>query len=104
MFFNTFKIIKVNGQSMSPLYQSGDYLLIKKVNSNRLKAGDTIIFHHCDYGLMVKEILNIAPHKEVVLVRGINTASMTSLKIGPISYKNIMGKVIFHVGKKVAFQ
>ena len=94
------KILKVQGQSMSPLYNDGDFLLLKKTALKRLTPNDQVVFNHPKYGIMVKSVLDINQAEQTLKVKGIHSSSMSSQKIGAIQIEWLLGKTIFHIKKK----
>ena len=92
------KIIKVTGESLSPFYLPGDYILICKCFyfSGSLNRGDIVVFTHSSYGLMIKEIDRINFELQQIHVKGSHPLSVNSSKIGPIAITDILGKVVFH--------
>lgn len=94
------KIIKVAGESLSPEYQTGDYVLLTTpTRLNRLKPGDVIVFLHEAYGQMIKRIERMASDGLQIFVVGTHSRSIDSTAFGPISPDSIIGKVIWHVAK-----
>jgi signal peptidase I len=79
------KIIKVTGESLSPSFLPGDYVLIGKCSY--LFGG---------YGLMIKEIERINSELGQIHIKGSHPLSVNSSKMGPIAAVDILGKVIWH--------
>lgn len=90
-----FKFIKVTGNSLFPEYQEGDYVMVITIPFIRFKKGDTIIFHHPNYGMMIKIIDHIESDK--IQVVGTFPGSIDSRCFGPINRESILGKVIWHI-------
>ena len=95
------KIIKVTGESLSPLFLPGDYVLIKKYTFllGSISEGDIVVFTHPSYGLMIKEIHWVNSELQQIHVKGSHPLSVDSSKIGPIASADILGKVIWHIKK-----
>jgi phage repressor protein C with HTH and peptisase S24 domain len=95
------KIIKVAGESLSPLFLPGDYVLVRKYTFlfGSISEGDIVIFTHPSYGLMIKEIYRVNSELQQIRVKGSHPLSVNSSKIGPIASANILGKVIWHIKK-----
>ena len=93
------KFIKVTGESLSPLFLPGDYVLIAKCSNllGGISKGDIVVFTHSSYGLMIKEIEWINSELGQILVKGSHPLSLDSVKIGPIAFADILGKVICHI-------
>lgn len=93
------KIIKVAGESLSPSFLPGDYVLIGKYSYlfGAISTGDIIVFTHPSLGLMIKEVDRINSELQQIHVKGSHPLSLASRQIGPISVANILGKVIWHI-------
>lgn len=93
------KLIKVTGHSLSPEYKEGDFVLAVKIPlfCCSIKAGDTIIFHHPQYGQMIKRVSWAERSQDAVFVTGRHPDSVDSRNFGPISYEMIKWKVIWHI-------
>ncbi len=88
-----FKMVRVQDHSMSPLYESGDFLLLRCRFTPAL--GQRVVFGHPLYGTMVKEIIALNPLR----VKGLNPVSISSEKMGDIEPHWLIGKVIWHIAK-----
>jgi phage repressor protein C with HTH and peptisase S24 domain len=95
------QINKVTGNSLSPLFLPGDYVVTTKCSLlvKDYQPGDIIVFYHNDHGLMIKEVSSVFPDKLSYLVDGTNPQSVNSETLGPIQRKDIVGRVIFHIKK-----
>lgn len=100
------KLYKVSGNSLSPEYQPGDYLLVALIPFlfHRLNAGDVIVFKHPLYGVMLKKVAAILPETGEVVVSGTQEDSVDSRRFGPISKASFIGKVIWHIRPRGAIQ
>ncbi|MCV2403352.1 nickel-type superoxide dismutase maturation protease [Marinomonas sp. C2222] len=87
-----FKLIKVQGESMSPLLEEGDFVFISRWY-RKLMIGHLVVVDHALYGYIVKRVLHIAPDGQLWL-GGENNKSMQSEKIGWVSPRRVIGKVI----------
>jgi len=96
-----FRIHKVTGDSMSPDFQQGDFVLIATSDfvRKRLKVGDVIIFEHKLYGTLIKRIASFDPETAEAYVEGTRPDSLSSLRLGTIRRNAIRGKVIAHISK-----
>jgi signal peptidase I len=94
-----FQIIKVAGDSLSPFFLSGDYVLIglKPFFSRKIQPGDFIVFDHDDYGRLIKKVLDIDQINDQFTVSGTQPMSIDSKQLGPISSAAVKGKVLFHI-------
>ena len=91
------RILKVTGNSMSPDYQEGDYVVIATGSFflRRLKAGDIVVFQHGGYGTLIKKLDRFAENGDLI-VSGTQADSLDSRRLGPITLKSVRGKVIWH--------
>ena len=92
------KIIKVAGESLSPFFLAGDYVLIGNCSYlfGAIREGDIVVFTHPSFGLMIKEIDKINSGLQQIQVKGSHPLSLDSRQIGPIATADILGKVIWH--------
>ena len=90
------KILKVTGNSLSPFFLPGDFILAWRFPRRfpRLSQGDTVVFQHAAYGIMIKRVVSNHPAENYIQVEGTHPESISSEKIGAISYQDIIGKVI----------
>ena len=96
-----FGILKVTGDSLAPDYREGDFVLVVKIPFllKRLGRGDTIVFKHPDYGILIKRIDSLDTDGGEIYVTGTQPNSVDSRRFGPIRYRDVMGKVIWHIRK-----
>ena len=95
------KIIKVTGQSLSPEYKEGDYVVITTIPFffSALKTGEKVVFHHPVYGTMIKRVERDCAEEQEVFVVGSHSESLDSRQFGPIPKGWITGKVLWHIAK-----
>ena len=95
------KIIKVAGNSLSPFFLPGDYVLIGKNiwSAKGYVPGDFIVFNHPVNGLMIKKVLSIDPAANTFEVAGTHPLSVDSSSLGRIQRRDILGKVLWHIKK-----
>ena len=96
------RLLKVSGESLSPVYQDGDFVLVAKIPLlfKSLHRGDIIAFHHEIYGTMIKQIDDISIDCDRFIVTGTHENSVDSTQFGAISRDVIIGKVIWgHIVK-----
>ena len=93
------RLLKVSGDSLSPVYQNGDFVLVAKIPLffKSLRRGDVVAFHHEIYGTMIKQIDNISIDGESIAVAGFHPNSVDRAQFGSISQDVIIGKVIWHI-------
>jgi hypothetical protein len=63
------------------------------------RRGDIIVFHHEVYGTMIKMVEAVTPGGEEFSVVGTRADSVDSRRFGPISRRDVVGKVIWHIKK-----
>ena len=93
------RMIKVTGESLSPLFHEGDYVLITTVPFvvNKIKAGDTIVFQQLGYGTLIKQVEQANREEGTLVVAGLDPNSVDSRRFGPILRGDVIGKVIWHI-------
>jgi len=93
------KIIKVTGNSLSPFFLPGDYVLVSNYRPGYqyLQSGTVVVFHHSEYGRMIKRINTNYSENKNLKVEGSHENSISSHKLGLIPYSDLIGKVIFHI-------
>ena len=91
------KIVKVDGNSMSPEFQSGDYMIVLKKPFFRLRLGDNVLFKLGHMETMVKKIVRL--ESDQVFLEGSHNHSFDSRNFGYVLKKNIIAKVIYHAKK-----
>lgn len=88
-----FQILRIQGGSMMPEYQNGDFVLIARTRYP--KIGDVIVFHNRLYGTLVKRIEKIT--EQGIYVIGTGENSLDSRRLGPVNPDKVQGKVIWHI-------
>jgi len=93
------RLLKVSGNSMLPVYQDGDFVLVSKIPYlfGPVKQGDIIAFRHELYGTMIKKVKSVSPHKDEIYVTGTQEHSVDSNRFGPITRPDVIGKVLWHI-------
>lgn len=81
------QIVRVEGESMSPCLENGDYIVVKK---KPISLGDVVLIEHSSLGLIVKRI-HTKNADGRFLVAGDNPASTSSEKIGLVASRSILG-------------
>lgn len=91
------KLVKVKGDSMSPLFLHGDYLLLTDFPTPTfwIRKGKFIVFHSEQYGLLVKRIAKIDKHKKVFWAEGMNPYSITTEQMGENDFSSVEGRVLW---------
>jgi len=80
-----FKLIKVIGDSMSPVLSDGDYVITKKPRS--LQPGFIYVINHSDLGRIVKRLHSVKD--TTYTFRGDNASSTPEAVIAPVSAERI---------------
>ncbi len=96
-----FRILKVTGESLSPAYQEGDFVLVSKIPFllTRLKQGDVVIYQHPVYGTLIKYIDKVFPEQGLVTLIGTHEDSIDSRRFGSVPITALIGKVIWQIKK-----
>ena len=55
------RIVKVTGNSLSPFFLPGDYVVVSSFRSGykNLQTGAVVVFDHPEFGLMIKRVKQI---------------------------------------------
>lgn len=95
------RLLKVTGQSLSPRYNEGDFVIVSKIPFFFAcpKAGDVIAFRQPGYGTLIKLVDQVDPASGELLVIGTQPESVDSRVFGPVRQTDLLGKVIWHVAK-----
>lgn len=93
--------IKVSGDSLSPDYKEGDFVITVKIPLflRWLRPGDVIVFEQPAYGVLIKQVDWVDIPLNQVFVTGKNPGSIDSRTFGPIPASNLIGKVIWHISR-----
>ena len=99
------KIIKVTGNSLSPFFLPGDYVLVStyRPGYKNLQVGTVVVFHHSEFGRLIKRVHTNYPETKNLKVTGSHENSISSRKLGLIPYSDLIGKVIFHINQPRTF-
>ena len=95
------QVMKVTGESLSPFFETGDYVLIVKAPFllRSFHPGDILVFRHPVYGVMIKRLEQVSPEGAEFYLLGTHPESTDSRQFGPVARKNIIGKVIWHISR-----
>lgn len=96
-----FKIMKVTGESLSPVYKQGDYVLLLTATwwLKRLEPGDVVVFRHPQYGVLIKKVSHCDQASDKIEVTGTHPLSVDSRQFGPVPRSWVIGKVLWHFRK-----
>ncbi|NKQ40358.1 MAG: hypothetical protein HF962_02165 [Sulfurovum sp.] len=91
-----FKIFKISGDSLYPLYKDGERMFCRRITKNSLlKINDIVVFKRDNIGLMVKQIASINLNKYEL--KGTIPYSHDSRNFGYIDRNNILFKALFKI-------
>lgn len=95
-----FRLLKVSGDSLSPQYRHGDFVLVAKIPFflSTIRRGDIVVFRHPSYGTMIKKVDHVVADRDEIYVIGTHADSVDSKQFGAIG-KAVVGKVIWHIRK-----
>lgn len=94
MTFLGFKIWKVKGHSMFPRIPQHSYVLVGHwLSLTKIKSDQTILINHPKYGLLIKTVA-IVDKNNLIWCKGENSSSISVEKLGPVSKKQIIGRII----------
>ena len=96
-----FQFIRITGDSLSPEYREGDFVLVVKIPFflRTIRPGDVVVFHQIAYGRMVKRVESLDVSGELFYVRGSHPDSTDSRQFGPVPRSDLIGKVIWQIRK-----
>ena len=97
-----FRILKVTGNSLFPLIQEGDFVIVFKIPFSlwrflQYHVGDIVILKHPYYGVLIKKIDWLSEDGQKYYVVGTHSESIDSRQFGLVEYKWLVGKVIWHI-------
>jgi len=94
-----FRILKVTGNSLSPSFLSGDYVLVRTFRGNLsgYSQGEIVVARHPVLGLIIKQVRQDHPDSKKLELEGIHPDSISSEKIGLVPYQDVVGKLLFHI-------
>jgi nickel-type superoxide dismutase maturation protease len=94
------KLLKVSGESLTPEFQHGDFVLVSKIPFlfSSPAPGDVVAFRQPGYGLLIKRIQAINLQGDIN-VAGNHPESVDSHIFGAVRQKDLIGKVIWHIRK-----
>ena len=93
-----FSIVKVQGDSMLPLYKEGDYLFVLELFKNKLLRPDrNILFYHDHHGLLVKKITSVNKKQKEFHSKGLNGKSISQEEIGAVPFNRVKGIPLIHI-------
>ena len=96
------QIIKIDGHSLEPDYQEGDYVLVSNIPLllHGVRPGDVVVFDHPQNGNVIKRVERLENNGRSAFVVGTHPGSIDSRDYGAIPLNWIGGKVIWHFSRK----
>lgn len=91
------KILRVDGDSMSPVLRHGDILVAKRTKPRALRAGFLYVVAHSELGQIVKRLLRIENDRAILV--GDNPKSTPASIIGPVELSRIHYRVVLSLSK-----
>ena len=93
------RLLRVTGESLFPVYNEGDFVLISKIpfSFNAIRPGDVVVFRHPVYGIMIKRVAQISPDRKLYTVLGSHELSVDSRQFGPVERQAMLGKVLWRI-------
>lgn len=95
------RLLKVHGDSLTPDYQEGDFVLVSKIPFLFVSArpGQVIAFQMPPYGTLIKRIARVMEDGQAFYVTGTHPYSVDSRQFGPVRRQAVIGRVIWHIPK-----
>jgi len=97
-----FRVMRVTGESLSPDYNEGDFVVLTTIPFflNRIRVGDIIVFRNPSYGILIKMVERVLLDENAYDVRGSHPSSVDSRIFGPVSKSSIIGRLIWHIPRR----
>lgn len=92
------KLGPVLGDSLSPEYKKGDFVLVSRIPFlfGRPRVGDIVAFRQPEIGLALKQVEAVEVGGARFIVIGTHPLSTDSRHFGPVAREDLVGVVIFH--------
>ena len=95
------KVIRIEGNSMSPFYTEGDYVwILKYLPKFLITPGMVLVFRHPVYGNLIKKVTRANLVNRYFYCEGANGASLSSTQIGKVPFDSIIGTPFWRVRKR----
>ncbi|WP_363322346.1 S24/S26 family peptidase [uncultured Pseudoteredinibacter sp.] len=88
------KIFKITGNSMSPRFNDGDYLLLFTLR-RKPRPGQFLVYDHPEIGPIFKQVGEVTQGGGLYL-KSLNSAGVSSEDIGQCQTENIIGRMLWH--------
>jgi nickel-type superoxide dismutase maturation protease len=90
---------RISGNSMLPVLKNGDYIVAIHYWKIAFKCNDIVVVQHPTFGEIIKRIAKIDNNGDFWL-NGDGSDTLSSLTMGAINKKSILGKMIWHIHPK----
>lgn len=90
------RVYKIRGNSLSPVYRDGDFVLCARLHHPAI--GQVIVFDLPGFGRLIKRIERIEAD-DTLTVRGDDIDSVDSRTFGPIDPATVCGRVVWHIAR-----
>lgn len=91
-------IYRVAGDSMFPKVRSGDYVVLwTATRFITLTSGMLVIFHHPQYGLLLKQVVCVEQKRKVFSAQGLNLLSIDTYQLGTQPFFSLRGVVLWKI-------
>lgn len=80
---------------MAPFYMPGKYCLCRRINPQKLAVGDVVVAELLGLGKVIKRISEIDHLTSSIKLRGENPSSISTEKMGWVSFEQLLWKVIW---------
>lgn len=98
------QLLKVTGESLSPFFQTGDYVLVvKRPLLMHLRVGDVVVFRHIIYGTLIKRLERLSPDGRELFLMGTHPDSIDSRQFGMVKWEDVVGKVIWTIKREAQY-
>ena len=89
------KIFRIVGSSMEPNFYHGEYVVVRKKRSDKLRIGHVVLINTQHLGCLVKRVEKI--NKHFIIVGGDSLRSVLNDHIGKVLYNQIVGTVVLRL-------
>lgn len=90
-------IVRVNGSSMAPALEDGDFVLVLDARLARTPVGSVVVVRHRALGTIIKRV-TARTDDGFVTLRGDGLLSTSSEHIGVVGPKEILGRALVRIG------
>ncbi|MEM9618389.1 MAG: S24 family peptidase [Pseudomonadota bacterium] len=87
------RIVKVCGESMSPLIAPDSFCVFRK--TKQLRAGDVVLVDHPQFGRIVKSVRRVENGN--VWLAGLSELSTAATALGAIPFEAVLGRLVLKI-------